>query len=163
MELEDHLFRREAGRMVSVLTRLFGVRHLALAEDVVQDAFRQALETWKFRGVPDDPSAWLMTTAKNRALDLLRRERTQRRFAPDLALRLDSEWTLAPVVDEVFDAGGLRDSQLRLIFSCVHPLLPEETQVALVLHLLCGFGIDETAAAFLKKPDAMEKRLVRAK
>ena len=149
--------------MVSVLTRLFGVRHLALAEDVVQDAFRQALETWKFRGVPDDPSAWLMTTAKNRALDVLRRERTQRRFAPDLALRLESEWTLAPVVDEVFDAGGLRDSQLRMIFSCVHPLLPEETQVALVLHLLCGFGIDETAAAFLKNPAAMEKRLGRAK
>jgi RNA polymerase sigma-70 factor (ECF subfamily) len=163
MELEDHLFRREAGRMVSVLTRLFGVRHLALAEDVVQDAFRQALEIWKFRGVPDDPSAWLMTTAKNRALDVLRRERTQRRFAPDLALRLESEWTLAPVVDEVFDAGGLRDSQLRMIFSCVHPLLPEETQVALVLHLLCGFGIDETAAAFLKNPAAMEKRLGRAK
>jgi RNA polymerase sigma-70 factor (ECF subfamily) len=163
MELEDHLFRREAGRMVSVLTRLFGVRHLALAEDVVQDAFRQALETWKFRGVPDDPSAWLMTTAKNRALDLLRRERTARRFAPDLALRLESEWTLAPVVDEVFDAGGLRDSQLRMMFSCVHPHLPEETQVALVLHLLCGFGIDETAAAFLKNAAAMEKRLVRAK
>jgi RNA polymerase sigma-70 factor (ECF subfamily) len=163
MQLEEHLFRREAGRMVSVLTRLFGVRHLALAEDVVQDAFRQALETWKFRGVPDDPSAWLMAAAKHRALDLLRRERTRRRFAPDLALRLDSEWTLAPVVDEVFDAGGLRDSQLRMMFSCVHPRLPEETQVALVLHLLCGFGIQETAAAFLKNPAGMEKRLGRAK
>ena len=84
VEIGDHLFRREAGRMVAALTRVFGVHNLALAEDVVQDAFCRALEVWKFRGVPDNPSAWLMATAKNRALDVLRRERTARTFAPEL-------------------------------------------------------------------------------
>src|SRR5712692_9769859 len=74
MELSDHLFRRESGRMISVLTRIFGVHNLALAEDVVQDAFIRALEVWKFHGMPENPSAWLMATAKNRALDVLRRE-----------------------------------------------------------------------------------------
>ena len=162
MEAEEHLFRREAGRLVALLTRVFGIHNLALAEDVVQDAFCRALETWKFHGVPANPSAWLMKTAKNRALDLLRREGTARRCAPELERELDSEWTLAPAVDEAF-AAGLDDAQLRMMFSCIHPRLPEETQVALVLHLLCGFGIDETAAAFLKGRAAMEKRIARAK
>jgi len=162
MDVPEHLFRREAGRLVSILTRLFGLDNLALAEDVVQDAFCRALETWKFHGVPANPSAWLMKTAKHRALDILRREGTARRCAPELERELDSEWTLAPAVDEAF-AAGLDDAQLRMMFSCIHPRLPEETQVALVLHLLCGFGIDETAAAFLKGRAAMEKRIARAK
>ena len=78
MELSDHLFRREAGRMVATLTRAFGLHNLTLAEDVVQDAFCRALEVWKLRGIPENPSAWLMKTAKNRAVDLMRRERTAR-------------------------------------------------------------------------------------
>ncbi len=163
MELEEHLFRHEAGRLVSILTRLFGIQNLALAEDVVQDAFCRALETWKFHGVPRNPSAWLMTAAKHRALDALRRESTARRFAPDLERELAVEWALAPAVEEVFDAAGFNDAQLRMMFSCIHPRLPEETQIALVLHLLCGFSIDETAAAFLKNCAAMERRLTRAK
>ena len=77
-DLHEHLFRREAGRIVATLTRIFGVENLALAEDVVQDAFCRALEVWPFRGVPENPSAWLMATAKHRALDVLRRERTAR-------------------------------------------------------------------------------------
>ena len=100
----DHLFRREAGRMVATLTRVFGVYNLALAEDVVQDAFCRALEVWKFRGVPDNPSAWLLATAKNRALDVLRRQRTAHTFAPELGRLLDSEWTLALAVEELFAA-----------------------------------------------------------
>ena len=104
MEPSDHLFRREAGRMVATLTRIFGVHNLALAEDVVQDAFCRALEVWKFRGVPENPSAWLMATAKNRALDVLRRERTARTFAPELGRLLESEGTLAPAVEELFRA-----------------------------------------------------------
>ena len=83
MELSEHLFRHEAGRMVATLTRIFGVHNLALAEDVVQEAFCRALEIWKFRGVPENPPAWLMTTAKNRALDVLRRERTARTLHPN--------------------------------------------------------------------------------
>ena len=90
MDLSEHLFRHEAGRMVATLTRIFGVHNLGLAEDVVQEAFCRALEVWKFRGVPENPSAWLMTTAKNRALDVLRRERTARNFGPELTRQLES-------------------------------------------------------------------------
>src|SRR5438105_10305275 len=98
MEPGEHLFRRESGRMVATLTRIFGVENLALAEDVVQDAFCRALEQWPFRGVPENPSAWLMATAKHRALDLLRRERTARTSVPQLTRLLEAE--VAPAVEE---------------------------------------------------------------
>ena len=132
MGLDEHLFRREAGRMVATLTRIFGVHNLALAEDVVQDAFCRALEVWKFRGVPDNPAAWLMATAKNRALDVLRRDRTVRNFAPELGRLLESEWTLVPAVEEQFEPHAIRDDELRMMFSCCHPKLTEEAQVALI-------------------------------
>lgn len=163
MEPSDHLFRREAGRMVATLVRIFGVHNLALAEDVVQDAFCRALEVWKFRGTPENPSAWLMATAKNRALDVLRRERTVRTFAPELGRLLESEWTLAPAVEELFGASAIKDDQLRMMFSCCYPRLPEEAQVALVLHILCGFSVSEIASAFVSKRAAIEKRISRAK
>ena len=163
MEPAEHLFRQEAGRLTANLTRLFGVHNLALAEDVVQDAFCRALETWKFHGMPKNPSAWLMTTAKNRALEILRREGTARKYAPELGRFLESEWTLAPVVQEQFETAAIQDDLLRMMFSCAHPGIPEETQLALILHLLCGFSVQETAAAFLKKAVAMEKRIGRAK
>jgi RNA polymerase sigma factor (sigma-70 family) len=162
-QLGDHLFRRESGRIVATLTRIFGVQNLALAEDVVQDAFCRALEVWKFRGVPENPSAWLMVTAKNRALDVLRRERTARTFAPELGRFLESEWTLSPAVEENFAPHAIKDDQLRMMFSCCHPRLPEEAQVALMLHILCGFTVDEVAAAFVSSHAAMEKRIARAK
>lgn len=163
MELEEHLFRHEAGRITATLVRIFGVHNLALAEDVVQDAFCRALEVWKFRGVPENPSAWLMTTAKNRALDVLRRERTARTFAPELGRLLESEWTLAPTVEELFHASAIKDGLLQMIFSCCHPRLPENAQVALVLHILCGFSVDEIASAFVSTRAAIEKRIARAK
>src|SRR5687768_8609757 len=112
--------------MVAALTRIFGAHNLALAEDVVQDAFCRALEAWKVGGLPENPSAWLMATAKNRALDLLRRERTARTYAPEMGRLLETEWTLAPLVDEAFAAPTVRDSELRMMFSCCHPRLPEE-------------------------------------
>jgi RNA polymerase sigma factor (sigma-70 family) len=160
---DEHLFRREAGRLVAALTRVFGVHNLALAEDVVQDALCRALEVWKFRGVPENPAAWLMTTAKNRALDVLRRERTARTFAPELGRLLDSEWTVAPALHQLLEPDAIRDDELRMMFSCCHPRLPEQMQVALVLNLLCGFGIGEIAGAFLSTPAAVEKRISRGK
>ncbi len=163
MELSEHLFRREAGRLVAALTRIFGVHNLALAEDVVQDAFCRALEVWKVRGIPDNPSAWLMTVAKRRALDIVRRERTARTFAPELGRVLESEWTLAPTIDEAFTGSTIRDEQLRMMFSCCDPQLPEDVQVALVLNILCGFGAGEIAGAFLTSRAAMEKRISRGK
>jgi RNA polymerase sigma-70 factor (ECF subfamily) len=163
LELDENLFRRESGRMVAALTRIFGVHNLALAEDVVQEAFCRAIEIWKVRGVPDSPAAWLMTTAKNRALDVVRRERTARTFAPELTRFLESEWTAAPIVEEAFGEHAIRDEQLRMMFSCCHPRLPEEVQVALVLNILCGFGAKEIASAFLSGRAAIEKRLARGK
>ena len=149
--------------MVSVLTHLFGVHNLALAEDVVQDAFCRAVEVWPVRGVPENPSAWLMATAKNRALDVLRRERTARTFAPELGRLLESEWTLAPMVEELFSEAAIKDDLLRMMFSCCHPRLPEEAQVALMLNILCGFGVNEVASAFISSYAAIEKRITRAK
>ncbi len=149
--------------MVSALTRIFGVHNLALAEDVVQDAFCRALEVWRMRGVPDNPSAWLMTTARNRALDVLRRQRTATTFAPELGLLLESEWTLAPVVDQILAADAIHDSMLHMMFSCCHPRLSEAAQVALILNILCGFSVDEIASAFTSGYAAVEKRIVRGK
>ncbi len=163
MQLDPHLFRREAGRITSALTRIFGVHNLALAEDVVQDAFCRALEVWPVRGVPDNPSAWLMTTARNRALDVVRRQRTASTFAPELGRLLESEWTLAPAVDEILSADAIQDSMLRMMFSCCQPRLAEAVQVALILNILCGFSIDEIASAFSSGHSAVEKRIVRAK
>jgi RNA polymerase sigma factor (sigma-70 family) len=163
MELSDHLFRRESARMVATLTRVFGVHNLALAEDVVQEAFCRAIEVWKFRGVPENPSAWLMAAAKHCALDAVRRERTARTFAPELGRFLQSEWTLAPVVQELFGQNAIKDDLLRMMFSCCQPQLPEKAQVALVLHILCGFSVSEVASAFVSTQAATEKRISRAK
>jgi len=104
-----------------------------------------------------------MATAKNRALDVLRRERTALTFAPELGRLLHTEWTLAPVVQELFEPQAIKDDQLRMMFSCCHPRLPEEAQVALVLHILCGFSVDEIAAAFVSGHHAIEKRISRAR
>jgi RNA polymerase sigma-70 factor (ECF subfamily) len=162
-DLHEHLFRHEAGRMTASLTRLFGVHNLALAEDVVQDAFARALDVWRLRGPPPNPSAWLMATARNRALDLIRRERTARTFAPELGRLLDSEWTARAVVDEAFSSDVVLGEQLRMMFSCCDPRLPEPAQIALILNILCGFGVAEIAAAFLESRAAVEKRITRGK
>jgi RNA polymerase sigma-70 factor (ECF subfamily) len=113
--------------------------------------------------MPENPSAWLMATAKNGALDVLRRERTARSFAPELGRFLQSEWTLAPVVEELFAADAIKDDLLRMMFSCCQPRSSEQAQVALVLHILCGFSVDEIASAFVTTHAATEKRLTRAK
>ncbi len=159
----EQLFRREAGRITATLVRIFGLRHLALAEDVVQEAFCRALEIWPFKGAPDDPAAWLMTAAKNCARDALRRERTVRLATPELSGLLHSEWTLAPAIEELFSPQESADDLLRMMFSCCHPRLPETAQIALILHILCGFSIEEVAAAFINSQTAMEKRIARAK
>jgi len=149
--------------MVAALTRIFGVHNLALAEDVAQEAFCRATEVWPFRGVPENPSAWLMATAKNCALDVLRRERTARTFAPELGGLLKSEWTLAPVIEEAFGRNAIQDDLLRMMFSCCHPRLAQEAQVALILHILCGLSVDEIASALVSSHAAIEKRITRSK
>jgi len=149
--------------MIAALTRVFGFHNLELAEDVMQDALCRALEVWKHQGMPDNPSAWLMTTAKNHAVDVLRRERTARTFAPEITRLLESEWTFRPTIEAAFGPHAIQDDELRMMFSCVDPRLTEEAQVALILHILCGFSVSEISNAFLCTPAAAEKRITRAK
>jgi RNA polymerase sigma factor (sigma-70 family) len=156
--LVDHLFRREAGRMVAALTRAFGPENLDLAEDVVQEALIQALRTWPFRGVPDNPSGWLVQVAKNRALDLLRRNANL--ASKEEAIRGWVE-SLSPT-SEPDPEDGL-DDQLRMIFICCQPAVPKEARVALTLKTVGGFGVPEIARAFLAKEATIAQRLVRAK
>jgi RNA polymerase sigma-70 factor (ECF subfamily) len=158
-----HLFRREAGRMVATLTRVFGLHNLALAEDVVQDALCRALDVWKFGPMPDNPSAWLMAAAKHRAIDVLRSERRSKSFAPDIGYLLETEWTLSPTVTALFEEHELEDDQLRMMFSCCHPKIAAIGQVTLILNILCGFSVGEIASAFLTSQASIEKRLQRAK
>jgi RNA polymerase sigma factor (sigma-70 family) len=162
-ELVDHLFRQEAGRMVAILTRLFGIHNLELAEDVLQDTLHQALIDWSVGGVPDNPPGWLMVVAKRKAINMIRRERFLRPFASDLDTLLKSEWTASYTMDQIFLEQEIKDSQLRMIFTCCHPALPMEAQVALTLKTLCGFNIYEIAAALLTTESTINKRLYRAK
>ena len=158
--LVDHLFRHEAGRLAAALVRVLGPANLDLAEDVVQETLCHALEVWKMGRVPDNPAAWLRASARNRALDLLRRQRTRTRLLPDVSRQQDG---LAPAVDAAFTEDALREEQLRMMFACCDARLQPPVQVALVLKLLCGFGVGEVAQAFLASPAAIEKRLARGK
>jgi RNA polymerase sigma-70 factor (ECF subfamily) len=160
-ELVDHLFRHEAGKMVSYLTRIVGLGRLDLAEDVVQDTLCRALETWSVHGLPDNPSAWLMRVARNRAIDLLRRDDQFRYFTPELTYLLKLREDL-PAEAPAFEK-EIQDDQLRMMFSCCHPELSTEAQVTLILKTLCGFSVSEIAHALLAGEDAIEKRLSRAR
>jgi len=157
------LFRRESGRLTSILTRILGPQNLDLAEDVVQEAFVAAAREWSERGAPDNPAAWLLTVARRRAVDAIRRERTRRSFAADLALALDSEWTLTLTVDEQFGERWILDDQLRMIFMCCHPGLSLENRVTVILKSLCGFGVPAIARALLASESTINKRLYRAR
>ena len=161
--LTEHFFRIEAGKLVSVLTGLFGIDRLQLAEDVVQEALVRALRTWPYYGVPNNPAAWITQTAKNLALDLLRREKFFRDKQPEIITSVerwssDSVDTDAPLFDT-----EIKDSRLRLFFACCHPLLPSEGQTALALRTLCGFSPAEIAKAFLTTEAAIAKRLTRTR
>jgi RNA polymerase sigma-70 factor (ECF subfamily) len=157
--IAEHLFRHEAGKLVSMLTATFGMGRLQLAEDVVQEAMIRALQTWPYSGIPENPAAWLMQTAKNRALDVLRREKRFHEKQPDMVSALDRP---SAEVSPRFD-DEIRDDRLRLIFACCHPSLPQDAQTALALKTLCGFGTAEIAGAFLTSEAAIAKRLTRAR
>jgi RNA polymerase sigma-70 factor (ECF subfamily) len=152
-ELVDHLFRRETGRIIATLTRILGVKNLALVEDVVQEALVRALELWPFHGVPDNPKAWLIQVAKNRALDRLRRETS---LAGKLGMLTQLTAEQRPL--EPFD-----DDEVAMLFLCAHPALSPESRLVLTLKLGGGFGVREIARAFLAEEAAIRQRLVRAK
>jgi RNA polymerase sigma factor (sigma-70 family) len=161
--LTEHLFRHEAGKLVSVLTGIFGIDHLQLAEDVVQEALVRAFRTWPYYGVPNNPAAWITQTAKNLAYDLLRREKLFREKQPEIMVSVE-QWSADSVVDDspLFDT-EIKDDRLRLIFACCHPLLQQEAQTALALKTLCGFSAAEIAKAFLTTEAAIAKRLTRTR
>ncbi len=151
--LVGRIFREESGRSVATLIRIFG--DIDLAEDAVQDAFALALRKWPIAGLPPNPGGWITTTARNRAIDHLRREARGRELLSEV-----SEGTDEPPGEET---GPVQDDRLRLIFTCCHPALSPEAQVALTLRLLGGLTTDEVARAFLVAEPAMAKRIVRAK
>lgn len=157
--LVEGLFRSEAGRMAAALCRVFGPHNLELAEDVVQEALLRALREWPFRGVPENPRAWLARTARNRALDMLRRDATLARKAPLLALEAQGE----DAGPRAFFSGEVADDQLRMVFTCCHPAVPPEARVALTLKTVGGFGVPEIARACLAREATVAQRLVRAK
>ncbi|HKG22812.1 MAG TPA: sigma-70 family RNA polymerase sigma factor [Blastocatellia bacterium] len=154
--LVDHLFRHQAGQMVSSLTRIFGPQHLDLAEEVVQDALLKALQIWPFRGIPENPSGWLVQVAKNRALDLLRRESSLQSKSQELLRSLSAGPELHP-------SSGALDDELNMIFMACHPSIPRESRIALTLKTVGGFGVREIARAFLARDSAIAQRVVRAK
>lgn len=159
-QVVDHLFRHESGKMIAALTRIFGIHNLEMAEDVVQEAFLAATQVWKFE-LPDNPSAWLQKVAKNKALDIVRRQQNFRQYSTEIALRLQQE--TENTVDQFFHDDEIFDSQLRLIFTCCHPQLKEEDQVAITLKTVSGFGVHEIAKALLTNDETVQKRLYRAK
>lgn len=158
-QLAEHLFRHESGKMVSILTGIYGTRNLQLAEDVVQEAMIRALKTWPLVGAPDNPAAWLLRTAKNLAIDQLRREKNF--LGKQAAIIAETEDKAHH--DAGSDDEGFSDDQLRLMFVCCHPALAQEAQVALALKTLCGFSPAEIATACLISEAALSKRLVRAR
>jgi RNA polymerase sigma factor (sigma-70 family) len=159
--LLEHLFRHEAGKMVAVLTRIFGIEHFALAEDVVQEALARALQTWPFYGVPKNPAAWIMRASRNLALDVVRRQKNFRDKEPDIIRVMERE--MAAPGEAVFSEEEIADDRLRMMFVCCHPQIPAEAQAALALKTLGGFGVTEIARAFLTTDAAIAKRLTRAK
>ncbi|MEK7829812.1 MAG: sigma-70 family RNA polymerase sigma factor [Acidobacteriota bacterium] len=166
--LVDHLFRHQAGQMIATLVRVFGPRYIDLAEEVVQEALLKALQLWSYRGIPENPSAWLIQVAKNRALDLLRREASLQEKSEEIVRafaaqevfanqRNESGQTLARTLARTLD------DSLAMVFMACHPSLSREARVALTLKTVGGFGTGEIARAFLAKEPTIAQRLVRAK
>ncbi len=156
-KMVDHLFRHCAGKMVAVLTRVLGLHELQMVEDVVQDAFIKALQSWKIHGIPDNPEAWLLQVARNRTIDILRRKQYYRRFTQQ------QPFPSAEEIEPFFHEQEIADSQLSMVFACCHPLLKQEDQVALTLKIVSSFSMAEIAKALLTNEAAVQKRLSRAR
>lgn len=158
-ELIPHLFRTEYSKIVSVLCKRFGFEQVESAEDIASDTFLTAAETWGLNGVPANPVAWLYTVAKNKAKNYLQRSSL---FEQKIAPEIKNDRDLAEVEIDLSDK-NISDSMLQMMFAICHPSIPREAQIGLSLRLLCGFGIDEIADAFLSNKDTINKRLFRAK
>jgi len=160
----NHLFRHEAGKMVAVLTRIFGTHNLELAEDIVQETLLSALEQWKINGIPQQPGAWLFVVAKHKALNVIKRQKSQILFGDDQTqILLHSGYTTETTFQKLAEEELIKDDQLRMMFACCHPEISTENQVTLILKTLCGFSTAEIARAFICPEDTVSKRLYRTK
>lgn len=162
-QLVDHLFRHQAGRMTAALTRALGPRYLDWIEELVHDALVQALKRWPYRGIPEDPAAWLLTVARNRAMDRFRRLGTHRDHERALIDWIERKHGgQSPRSSPLFES-EIEDDLLRMMFMCCHPEVPRESQIALTLKTVSGFAVEEIADAFLTKKETIAQRIVRAK
>jgi RNA polymerase sigma factor (sigma-70 family) len=159
-ELIPHLFRTEYRKIVSVLCKLFGIEHIETAEDIVSDTFLLASELWGLKGLPENPTAWLYLVAKNKTKDYLKRNSL---FAQTISKEIKYYATDLEEIEVDLSIKNINDSQLAMIFVVCHPCNPAEAQISLALNLLCGFGVDEIANAFLTNKAVIYKRLQRAK
>lgn len=159
-ELIPHLFRTEFSKITAVLGKLFGFEHIEIAEDIASDTFLLASETWSLKGLPENPVAWLYTVAKNKARDYLRRNKL---FAEKITTEIRYSNTELHEIDIDLSDNNIIDSQLQMMFAVCHPSIPAEAQIGLSLRILCGFGIEEIANAFLSNKETINKRLTRAK
>jgi RNA polymerase sigma-70 factor (ECF subfamily) len=158
--LIPHLFRREFTRIVAVLSRLFGIEHIEIAEDIAGEAFLTALEIWPYKGIPPNPTAWLYAIAKNKARNYLHRDQIfMEKVMP--ALKHGAAGTAEIEID--LSERNITDSQLQMLFAVCHPSISAEAQICLALRILCGFGIEEIATAFLTNKETINKRLFRAR
>lgn len=159
-ELIPHLFRTEYSKIVAVLCKTFGLYNIEIAEDIVSDTFLKATETWGLKGIPENPTAWLYSVAKNRFKDYYKRKQV---FDNKISPELQQASVVAEVPELDLTETNIRDSQLKMIFFICHPSITSESQVALALRVLCGFSIEEVANALLTNKTNINKRLVRAK
>ena len=159
-ELLPHLFRTEYRKMVSVLCYLFGIKYIEIAEDIVSDTFLSATELWSLKGLPENPTSWLYTVAKNKTKNYLKRNSI---FEQKLAPEIQYNTAKTEIIDIDFSDKNIADSQLAMIFAICNPAISNESQIALVLNLLCGFGIQEIADAYLTNKEVIYKRINRAK
>lgn len=159
-ELIPHLFRTEYRKITAVLCKLFGIEHIEIAEDIASDTFLSASELWGIKGLPENPVAWLYTVAKNKARNQLKREQL---FSGKVTQHVLRSGDAAEEIQIDLSEQNITDSQLQMMFAICHPSIPAEAQVCLSLRILCGFGIDEIATAFLSNKETINKRLQRAK
>lgn len=164
-ETINHLFRQESGKMVSVLVKIFGTENIEMAEDVVQDALVSALETWKYRGTPNNPRAWLYRVAKNKAIDVIRKNKHSKAidFSDPERKLLTSEYSLSATMNNYWKEDHIKDDFLAMMFACCHPEISQENQVTFILKSLCGFSTREVAKSFLTSEDTISKRIYRTK
>ena len=159
-ELIPHLFRTEFRKIAAVLCKLFGIENLGLAEDIASETFLSALENWPYKGIPENPVAWLYTVAKNKAKNQLQRNQV---FTEKIAKQIKYSSSQSEEVEIDLSEKNITDSQLQMLFALCHPSIPSESQIGLSLRILCGFGIEEIANAFLTNRETINKRLFRAK